>query len=158
MNITRSPFHSIIGTNCAPSQVERASLKEFLVAPQLEKSRLEAELSRVQARLKSTEEYIHAHQMLLSPIRKLPPETLAEIFMHCVLAADAVRSLQEAPLILTIICRDWRRVAIDTPLLWKSLHFYLPPHLNQDALSQRLAGISLWLERSGSLPLSLSFH
>ncbi|KAJ3928928.1 MAG: hypothetical protein NXY57DRAFT_464558 [Lentinula lateritia] len=158
MDITRSPFHSIIGTNCVPSQVERASLKEFLVAPQLEKSRLEAELSRVKAHLKSTEEYIHAHQMLLSPIRKLPPETLAEIFMHCVLAADSVRSLQEAPLLLTIICRDWRRVAIDTPLLWQSLHFYLPPHLNQDALSQRLAGISLWLERSGSLPLSISFH
>ncbi|KAJ4470208.1 hypothetical protein J3R30DRAFT_1238995 [Lentinula aciculospora] len=160
LDIASSPFASMIGTNCFPSAAERASVKEFLVAPQLEKSRLEAELSHVQALLKRNEGYLHAHQALLSPIRKLPAETLAEILKQC-LPTDTlypVRSLKEGPLLFTTICRDWREVSVNTPQLWKSLHVYLPPHLSRDTFSQRNAGIALWLERSGSLPLSISFH
>ncbi|KAF9058579.1 hypothetical protein BDP27DRAFT_1343338, partial [Rhodocollybia butyracea] len=70
----------------------------------------------------------------------------------------AFRDLKDAPLLMTTICRHWRRVAIDTPMLWSSLHIHLPSHLSEEVASQRTTGMSLWLERSATLPISISFH
>ncbi|KAJ3801467.1 hypothetical protein GGU11DRAFT_838067 [Lentinula aff. detonsa] len=163
----QSPFASVIGTNYVPSTAELEKVKDLLLQPQIELSKVLSEIDRVQAALddlllqkQSIEEYIDAHKSLLSPVRRIPPETLAEIFIHC-LPTDslyAVRNLAEAPLIFTTICRDWRQIALNTPQLWSSLHFFLPSHLSDDVFSRRMAGITLWLERSGSLPLSISFH
>ncbi|KAJ3744903.1 hypothetical protein DFH05DRAFT_1491358 [Lentinula detonsa] len=163
----QSPFASVIGTNYVPSTAELEKVKDLLPQPQIELSKVLSEINRVQAALddlllqkQSIEEYIDAHKSLLSPVRRIPPETLAEIFIHC-LPTDslyAVRNLAEAPLIFTTICRDWRQIALNTPRLWRSLHFFLPSRLSDDVFSRRMAGITLWLERSGSLPLSISFH
>ncbi|KAJ3736081.1 hypothetical protein DFJ43DRAFT_990080, partial [Lentinula guzmanii] len=162
----QSPFASVIGTNYVPSTAELEKVKDLLPQPQIELSKVLSEIDRVQAALddllsqkQSIENYIDAHKSLLSPVRRIPPETLAEIFIHC-LPADslyAVRNLAEAPLIFTTICHDWRQIALNTPQLWRSLHFFLPSHLSDDVFSRRMAGITLWLERSGSLPLSISF-
>ncbi|KIK62002.1 hypothetical protein GYMLUDRAFT_42435 [Collybiopsis luxurians FD-317 M1] len=164
-NIAASPFVSVLGTNYVPFSAEIAQLKAVLIEPQQELLRLESEITRVQAVLDTllsersrVEAYIDAHQALISPIRQIPNETLAEIFKWC-LPSDTIyglRSLQHAPLLLTMVCRDWRRVAIETPRLWSSLHIYFPPHLSQDAASQRIAGINSWLQRSGSLPVFIS--
>ncbi|KAJ3782428.1 hypothetical protein GGU10DRAFT_436633 [Lentinula aff. detonsa] len=163
----QSPFASVIGTNYVPSTAELEKVKDLLPQPQIELSKVLSEIDRVQAALddllsqkQSIENYIDAHKSLLSPVRRIPPETLAEIFIHC-LPTDslyAVRNLAEAPLIFTTICRDWRQIALNTPRLWRSLHFFLPSRLSDDVFSRRMAGITLWLERSGSLPLSISFH
>ncbi|KAF5384588.1 hypothetical protein D9757_007476 [Collybiopsis confluens] len=96
----------------------------------------------------------------MSTIRQLPSETLAEIFQWC-LPLDVgfgVRSLGHAPLLLTIVCWDWRRIAIETPRLWNSLHICFPPNISTDIRSRRTAGMELWLQRSGSLPISISIH
>ncbi|KAE9388303.1 hypothetical protein BT96DRAFT_745982, partial [Gymnopus androsaceus JB14] len=63
--------------------------------------------------------YVEAHQTLMSPMRRLPEETLSEIFICC-LPEDryAVRSIAKAPLLLTTISREWRRIALATPALW----------------------------------------
>ncbi|KIK51677.1 hypothetical protein GYMLUDRAFT_50403 [Collybiopsis luxurians FD-317 M1] len=158
-DLAQSPFKSVIGTNYSPSTAEAAIIKSLLVEPQRERARLESEMRRIQALLEKTKEYIEAHQSLISPIRQLPSETLAEIFLWC-LPADAlpVRNVKQAPLLFTTICRAWRVVALSTPRLWSSLHIYLPQHLTIDELFQRRAGISRWLERSGSLPLFISLH
>ncbi|KAE9397259.1 hypothetical protein BT96DRAFT_823573, partial [Gymnopus androsaceus JB14] len=130
-NTEHSPFVSIIGTNHVPSTAELKSLKAHLVHPEIELSRLETEIDRVQTLLsgllsekQKLKDYVEAHRALASPVRQIPPETLAEIFVECLPTAPSypVRSLAEAPLILTIICRDWRRVALTTPRLWASLH------------------------------------
>ncbi|KAE9410788.1 hypothetical protein BT96DRAFT_796966, partial [Gymnopus androsaceus JB14] len=104
------------------------------------------------------QEYIEAHRELASPVRQIPPETLAKTFVQCLPTEPLypIRNLDEAPLSLTSICRDWRRIALTTPRLWNSLHIYLPPPLSRDACSRRIAGTTSWLERSGSLPLSIS--
>ncbi|KAF9058944.1 hypothetical protein BDP27DRAFT_1239758, partial [Rhodocollybia butyracea] len=131
-----SPFASVIGTNHVPSSTELDQLKDLLVEPQHELERLQSEISRLQSLLDAllgekneVEAYIKTHRVLMSPIRQIPSETLGEIFMHC-LPSDtlpfAVRDLKQAPLLITTICRHWRRVAIDTPELWSSLHVHLP--------------------------------
>ncbi|KAE9397862.1 hypothetical protein BT96DRAFT_822742, partial [Gymnopus androsaceus JB14] len=162
----QSPFASVIGTNHAPSTAELKSLKELLIHPQHELSRMETEIDRVQTLLNSLlsekqkiKEYIEAHRALASPVRQIPPETLSEIFIQCLPTEPSypVRDLNEAPLLLTTVCRHWRIVSLNTPLLWNSLHLFLPPHLSSDVCSRRVAGAKLWLKRSGSLPLFISF-
>ncbi|KAE9394308.1 hypothetical protein BT96DRAFT_923576 [Gymnopus androsaceus JB14] len=177
-NKDNSPFASLIGTNHIPSSAELNMLKALLVQPQLELCQLEAEIDRVQNLLtgllsekQKLTDYIEAHRALISPIRQIPTETLAEIFVWCLPTEPlyAVRNLNAAelhktsgaaaaPLVFTIISRDWRRVAVSTPRLWNSLHIYLPPHLSRDDFSRRIAGITSWLQRSGSLPISFSIH
>ncbi|KAJ4472830.1 hypothetical protein C8J55DRAFT_141660 [Lentinula edodes] len=165
-NSMRSPFASIIGTNHAPSTDEILRLKALLAVPRTELNRLELEIARTQLVLdgllrqkEKIKSYIEAHQALMSSIRQIPSETLADIFVWCLPAdRNAVRSLKEAPLLLTTICRNWRQVALDTPRLWTSLHIFLPPHMSDIAVSKRAIGVKTWLQRSGSLPLSISFH
>ncbi|KAF9052555.1 hypothetical protein BDP27DRAFT_1242606, partial [Rhodocollybia butyracea] len=131
-----SPFTSVIGTNHVPSSAELDQLQDLLVEPQHELKRLQSEICRLQSLLDAllsekngVETYIEAHRTLMSPIRRIPSETLGEIFMHC-LPSDthpfAVRDMKQAPLLITTICRHWRCVAIDTPILWSSLHVHLP--------------------------------
>ncbi|KIK62011.1 hypothetical protein GYMLUDRAFT_165325, partial [Collybiopsis luxurians FD-317 M1] len=164
-----SPFAPVIGTNYAPSSAELAQLKAVLAEPEQELRRLESEIASVRAALdgllskkKTVETYIEAHQTLMSPIRRLPSETLGEIFLRCLPSDSAygIRSLKHAPLLMTTICRNWRHIAIETPGLWNSIHIYFPPHLRRDAASaaalQRIAGVNLWLQRSGILPVSIS--
>ncbi|KIK55206.1 hypothetical protein GYMLUDRAFT_175849, partial [Collybiopsis luxurians FD-317 M1] len=157
-DLAGSPFTSVVGTNYAPSAAEIASIKAFLVEQRRERSRLESKVRQLQALLEKSNKYIEAHEALMSPIRQLPSETLAEIFAWC-LPTDmkySVRDLKQAPLVFTAVCRSWRSICLGTPRLWNSIHIYLPPHLSNSAFSQREAGISLWLERSGALPLSIS--
>ncbi|KAJ4471456.1 hypothetical protein J3R30DRAFT_3299633, partial [Lentinula aciculospora] len=164
---SRSPFASMIGTNHVPTLSELNQLKDSLLLPENELHRVNFEIHRIRTFLdvlsqekQQIERYIDAHKALMSPVRQLPSETLSEIFKWC-LPFDppyAVRNIYQAPLILTTICRSWRLTAINTPRLWNSLHVYLPPHLSRLTCSRRISGITTWLKRSGSLPLSLSFH
>ncbi|KAF5384662.1 hypothetical protein D9757_007488 [Collybiopsis confluens] len=161
------PLPAVLGTNYTPLSLEISQLNDLLVGPQQELNCLGSEIARVQAILddllskqQKVQIYVEAHRALMSPIRQLPSETLAEIFQWC-LPLDVgygVRSLAHAPLLLTTICRDWRRVAIETPRLWNSLHIFFPPYLGEDVQLQRIAGIELWVQRSGSLPISISLH
>ncbi|KAJ4472829.1 hypothetical protein C8J55DRAFT_607537 [Lentinula edodes] len=165
-DLMHSPFASVMGINHVPSMGEMLRLKALLAVPRTELNRLELEIARTQLVLdgllrqkEKIKSYIEAHQALMSPIRQIPSETLADIFVWCLPAdRNAVRSLKEAPLLLTTICRNWRQVALDTPRLWTSLHIFLPPRMSDIAVSKRATGVKTWLQRSGSLPLSISFH
>ncbi|KAJ3804735.1 hypothetical protein F5876DRAFT_82673 [Lentinula aff. lateritia] len=165
-DLMHSPFASVMGINHVPSMGEMLRLKALLAVPHTELDQLELEIARTQlvldGLLRQKEEiknYIEAHQALMSPIRQIPSETLADIFVWCLPAdRNATRSLKEAPLLLTTICRNWRQVALDTPRLWTSLHIFLPPHMSNIAVLKRAIGVKTWLQRSGSLPLSISFH
>ncbi|KAE9402816.1 hypothetical protein BT96DRAFT_815924, partial [Gymnopus androsaceus JB14] len=95
-----------------PTTSELERLKALLAHPQHELSSLETEIARVQTPLngllaekQEIANYIEAHRVLISPIRQLPPETLAEIFVQYLPATYAVRDLGIAPLNLTTVCR-----------------------------------------------------
>ncbi|KAE9394420.1 hypothetical protein BT96DRAFT_802129, partial [Gymnopus androsaceus JB14] len=166
-DLASSPFSSLIGTNHVPSPAELEKLRASLTVPQDERNHLRLEIARVRATLdgllsdeKKMDTYIDAHQALMSPIRRIPQEVLAEIFIRCLpdTSPYGVRSLEYAPLLLLGVCKHWRNIALDTPLLWNSLHIHLPTHLSEEAASRRITGATLWLERSAALPLSISIH
>ncbi|KAJ3828651.1 hypothetical protein EV361DRAFT_387764 [Lentinula raphanica] len=158
-DLSRSPFVGLMGTNYAPSADQLNNIKTLLVKPYAELERLEMEIARALCEKEKINNFVEAHRALMSPIRQIPDEVLGEIFVHCLPTdRNAIRSLDEAPLILTTICRDWRRVALNTHRLWSSLHIFLPPDLSHQAMSRRMTGVRMWLGRSGTLPLSISLH
>ncbi|KAE9401315.1 hypothetical protein BT96DRAFT_818088, partial [Gymnopus androsaceus JB14] len=160
----KSPYASRLHTNYVPSMEELPKLEIFLAGPKQELSHLESKILRLQdsltdlyAQRDRAKSYIEAHRALMSPIRRFPAETLAEIFTHC-LSTDKYpsRSLEEAPLLLMSICRSWRHVAVSSPQLWKALHISFPAEMTADEFTLREQGSIQWLKRSGSLPFSLS--
>ncbi|KAF9058898.1 hypothetical protein BDP27DRAFT_1200301, partial [Rhodocollybia butyracea] len=161
-----SPFAPFLRTNYAPTLAELSDIKATLVEPQHELGRLQSEINHVQCLLDNllrektrVETYIEAHKALMSPIRQISVEILAEIFLFCMPVETMpymVRSLKYAPLLLNTVCRHWRNTALNTPALWSSLHIRFPSYLGGDVVSQRFVGMRLWLERAGTFPISLS--
>ncbi|KAJ7364261.1 hypothetical protein DFH08DRAFT_730841 [Mycena albidolilacea] len=102
-----------------------------------------------------THETLEAHRALLSPSRRIPPEVLGEIFVHC-LPQDAFidASVTHCPLLLTQISSNWRSVALMTPALWTSLKV----NLSTTSCLPNLPLIQAWITRSGSCPLSFSIE
>ena len=86
-----------------------------------------------------------------APIRRLPPETLDDIFYHCIPThRNPVMSFADAPLLLMCVCRTWEAAVLSSPRLWRRLHIplYLP--------RRRVVGLETWLSRSGGSLLSIS--
>ncbi|KAE9405249.1 hypothetical protein BT96DRAFT_346395 [Gymnopus androsaceus JB14] len=169
----KSPYASLINTNHIPSPTELAELESFLVKPEQELSQLESEITRLQdilggllAERERAQAFIKPHRVLMSPVRRLPAEILGEMFVRCLpTARNPVRSLNEVPLLLTTICQNWRHVAFSTAPLWKALHISFSSRMMklaatdsavQGTFTRREYGIMQWLNRSGSLPLSIS--
>ncbi|KAJ7696683.1 hypothetical protein B0H17DRAFT_928984, partial [Mycena rosella] len=68
-------------------------------------------------------EDILAMEGALSPIRRIPPEILAEVFIFCRdssldAASYSISDPREAPMLLAHICSSWRIVCHRTPRLW----------------------------------------
>ncbi|KAJ7718278.1 hypothetical protein B0H16DRAFT_1797754 [Mycena metata] len=162
VNPMDSPFLNILHTNTIPSDSECRPIREFLVAPRQEVAKLNDEIQRLQSLLEQVTAqrdrlnvFVDAHLALISPIRRLPDDIVAEIF-KATLPTDrnVMMSSAEAPLLLSSVFQVWRRLALSTPRLWASFHIVIPaseaelPHLGETT--------SLWLSRSGALPLSVS--
>ncbi|KAJ7845575.1 hypothetical protein B0H13DRAFT_2095143, partial [Mycena leptocephala] len=83
----------------------------------------------------------------------LPPEILAEIFIHCLPTVQefVTPDLTTTPLILCGICRRWRDVALSTPKLWTSLHVQFSAYETVDFCQ-------MWLSRARGAPLALSLE
>ena len=102
----------------------------------------------------------------LAPIKRLPPEILAEIFEHCLDVPNDVRGCMHvavtrarsraAPLLLGRVCRAWCVVAHGGPRLWRDVCVNVCEGRYSDALHRdALLVLQTWLARSGSLPLRL---
>ncbi|KAF8893899.1 hypothetical protein BD779DRAFT_1467500 [Infundibulicybe gibba] len=91
----------------------------------------------------------------LSPVRRIPPELLGEIFKKCLLNDTFVLvSTGSAPLLLSQVCSAWRNVAFSISTLWSSLRVVI----SRRASTPQLPLLNFWLERSCSQPLSLSLE
>ncbi|KAJ7635243.1 hypothetical protein FB45DRAFT_713527, partial [Roridomyces roridus] len=149
-----SPFSQHLKTNYAPSEHEIKWIHSHLVPHTEEIARLDALIQDLTAQRQKAQDYIDAHKVLLSPVRRLPPDVMQEIFLACLPAQhNAVLSGREAPQILTTICRGWRNLALSTVALWASLH--LPLEFIFDT-GEAPEYVKEWIDRSGKVPLSLS--
>ncbi|KAK6996938.1 hypothetical protein R3P38DRAFT_3068647 [Favolaschia claudopus] len=159
----KSPFAERLGTNYCPTDDEVLAIQKLIAEPIHQIFLLDDEIALLQKAIDKLREqrsrlssYVDAHKALIFPIRRLPPDIIAEIFHACLPThRNCVMSGTEAPVLLGRICSSWRVLSLATPRLWASLHIVVPPQ-NRGAL--RLEATKLWLGRSGQCPLSISLH
>ncbi|KAJ7209063.1 hypothetical protein C8J57DRAFT_1609915 [Mycena rebaudengoi] len=107
---------------------------------------------------------------ILSPVRRVPPEILGELFQLSVeLCREdvdySIDNSQQSPLLLSHVSSLWQRVALDTPRLWEHLtlkhpRFSMKPRLADlvDRSHPHRLMVSLRLEDPLSLPQSNVFQ
>ncbi|KAJ7874462.1 hypothetical protein B0H13DRAFT_2057633 [Mycena leptocephala] len=89
---------------------------------------------------------------IVYPVLTLPNEITSFIFTLS-LPERTKPTGDNAPLLLTQVCRSWRAIAFATPSLWQSitLHGSWGSHIKSGKL------LDIWLRNSATLPLFLSF-
>ena len=138
---------------------ERATIRQKI-------KQLEEELAKLKAKhdtVTSTMNAIH------DPfIHKLPPEISSHIFRLSLPTLsdgehlDAILNLQEdrssaEMLRLGAVCRMWRQLAWATPDLWNTLYLRIGLWTRRSLAESLPDLVHEWLERSGSLPLTIFF-
>jgi hypothetical protein len=180
-------YVALLRNNDIPSESTIREVKESLHAPLIELQEIEIEIQRLcelvetmKIKRKTIQKRIDDHNIILSPVRRLPLDVLHEIFFHCLPThRNPIMSSSESPILLTHICSSWRAIALSSPRIWSKIHIPLPgdPGLYQEnglitdgtslsRLFQRIAGVlklrcdavRRWLSRSGTCPLSISIY
>ncbi|KAF7345567.1 F-box domain-containing protein [Mycena venus] len=117
-------------SNEAPLDSEAAAVQLEISKTDTRLEYLATEITRLRARLKQLEEehvsssrYHSQNKAILSPLRRLPPEILGEIFSWTIPSLaecwdrERIR-ITDSPWSLTHVSRRWRAVAISNPSLW----------------------------------------
>ncbi|KAF9014180.1 hypothetical protein BDQ17DRAFT_1342228 [Cyathus striatus] len=116
--------------------------------------RQKAILRKLEARHADKMRELDSCSLILSPIRRILPELLAEIFRHC-LPSDGIPSLDTAPLLLCQVCQLWKDVCIRDPRLWTRFVIKMSPDDVKDTAGDFLRDAEQWFERARDLSLSL---
>ncbi|KAF7342602.1 F-box domain-containing protein [Mycena sanguinolenta] len=141
------------GTNEPPRDYE---LSLFL--PIVDKTRLanlNAEISQLKTSLRQLEEertalsiYHDENSRIFSPLRRMPPELLGEIFSWTLPSTRDIFDTEDCPWILTRVCSSWRAVALSIPSLWSLIVIDFPAQRRYS-----LKMISTQIERARSLKI-----
>ncbi|KAJ6554357.1 hypothetical protein B0H19DRAFT_145392 [Mycena capillaripes] len=130
--------------------------------------RIEDEIAQLELSLRSLREarigiLEELRLSLIYPVLTLPFEITSQIFLDCLpVESDdfnirSYPSQNEAPLVFTRVCRDWRTIAISTSMLWNHVRIELDSDdIRGHIDSKWVALLDLWLQRSQTQPLSLT--
>ncbi|KAF7314718.1 F-box domain-containing protein [Mycena kentingensis (nom. inval.)] len=160
--MVQSPFAHLLHTNYIPSDSECARIRAFLTTSREDALRHKAEVVRLRGLLDEAAlkhdaacAELAAHKALISPMRRMPDDVLRAVFLHTLpKTRNVVLGPKEGPLLLSLVCRRWRDVALSTPRLWASLHIVIPTTSATANALQSVVGA--WLSRTGAVPLSMS--
>ncbi|KAJ7135821.1 hypothetical protein C8R44DRAFT_729373 [Mycena epipterygia] len=91
------------------------------------------------------------------PVLTLPLEITTEIFLHYASGAHNYnfRFPDKDVLLLLMVCRAWRTLALSVPALWATLDAGAHPDRNPPGEMQQM--IDTWFSRAGALPLSFTW-
>ncbi|KZP24626.1 hypothetical protein FIBSPDRAFT_951029 [Athelia psychrophila] len=148
-----------IGTNHAPTMFERTHMEISLTDVRQDLAQLESALIHLQAvqellQLKrdALQKYDDAHMALLSPIRRVPLEILAEVFSYFLPDDDdATTGARRNRMLPSHICQRWRNLSLSTPSFWAHVCVIA----DEADMSRQLECAKCWLARSGNCPLTV---
>ncbi|KAJ6563604.1 hypothetical protein DFH09DRAFT_477879 [Mycena vulgaris] len=153
---------NLITSNEAPSDGESSLASAYIDELEPHIALLDEALAFLSRRHAALLASLNAHKSIVSPIRRLPPELLGEIFSFSVHATYSLRGVsgppcRRAPWLLAHVCSRWAAVALASPVLWTMVS------LDLDRLKAAEDGAvsmtNVWLERSKDLPMTLRiFH
>lgn len=130
----------------------KTALANNIEAFDVEMSRLKHLINRVKSQRQEATTQLVRLKASVSPQSRLPPELWSTIFGFC-LPDDGEYICPHpntTPLVLCRVSRFWRTIAFSTPSLWNSLAVSCNWRKRPD---NRF--LQEWLQRSGSLPLSI---
>ena len=143
----------LLKSNVPPSETERRRFGELIRAEEAKYQSIAADVEALSEQRQAIQDQIRAFKNIVSPARRLPPETVTDIFRLCIALEDEIFPTPlAAPLLLTQICSGWRQVALQTPELWKDLYFYVRENATDD--THKLA--KTWIERCRHHPFSIT--
>lgn len=155
-----SDLQAIVNSNIPPSDVEARKILDAISESERCVLSLDAKIKDARAILEELiqERNVHATLMTsyrnaLSPARRLPPEIIADIFVHsCPETSILPPSPDDYNLRISRICSGWRKVALGIPQLWSSITIHWEPEISYPAF-ERI--IEAWSHRAIPLPLSI---
>ncbi|KAK7031599.1 ABC protein [Favolaschia claudopus] len=116
-------------SNESPEESELGLIHSVISCADARIAFLDNEIPKIRAKLMKFEEeraslidHRQRNQAILSPLRRLPPELLGDIFSWTFspLAESWGRheSMADTPWVLSHVCRRWRDICLSTPSLW----------------------------------------
>ena len=100
-----------------PSAAEAQAINEITTELESEVPKLDAEIRRLSQLRAQVLQQRDIQKSIVSPVRRLPTETLSDIFLELVdeeiWAGDAVFIVRH---VLSCVCTSWRAVARSTPV------------------------------------------
>ncbi|KAF7298701.1 WD40 repeat-like protein [Mycena indigotica] len=183
MSYPRTPFIGQLDSFFCPNDDDISAIQTLISEPRARLVQINMDITKTMTVLKDLEKqrrslrrYIFSHESLLAPIRRLPPYLLQEIFLACLPTEhNAVFDISAAPLLFGTVCRYWRKLSHETPLLWSSFFAsgdprsgYYPRHnlnplrqnssLNFNANAPSFGEmLDRWFSRAGSSPIRISY-
>ncbi|KAJ7625669.1 hypothetical protein FB45DRAFT_1005025 [Roridomyces roridus] len=155
-------YHRLAKCNEPPESAEKSFIQA--VASQTvarlarlddEISRLKNQLGRLEAEQAELSDYQRHNVAILSPLRRVPPEILAEMFSWTLPTSDmdgTVADLGLSQWVVSRVSSRWRATALATPLLWSTIFVCFgkayPPSLDM---------VKAQMDRSRSLNLKIHF-
>jgi len=127
---TLARYLKLLKTNEPPAGPELAYILSVVSKTGARLTCLDDEISRLKIQLKELEEecavlsdYHNQNTSILSPLRRMPPEVLGQIFLWTQPSLDDASDrgwsdVKYSPWILTHINRRWRAIALSIPTLW----------------------------------------
>ena len=128
--IPPSPFEHILHTNHALCRSELKHAREIVLEVEDDLARLEDQIAQLQQKRDALMKYAKDHRALLTPIRRVPPEILSDIFLACLPPVrliqqpqpeSSVFDVKSPPWVFGHVCGQWRAVALSSPRLWSSV-------------------------------------
>lgn len=119
-----------------------------------------AEYDALYSKLAQLEQRIQSYREVVAPVSILPRDVLQEIFVRCQTEHDTLlqprrcRLGKPIQICLAQVCSSWRRISMATPALWSTIYVRFHPQRPEDA-RVTCKWTREWLERSGTLPLTI---
>ena len=157
-----APLVHLLTSNNPPSKVEEKlarntiqALRDSLTVLQLEIDNYPSDTRTAAADLQGHKtaiiKSISAHESIISPLRKLPPELLQVILQKTYW--DLVTTFR-LPWSLSQVCRSWRMIVHATPILWSCITVVF--HTKPTSLRSQEARLRFILQRSLNVDLRVS--
>ncbi|KAJ2916952.1 hypothetical protein MD484_g3454, partial [Candolleomyces efflorescens] len=136
-------------------------------------------LAALEAQRDANKTFVQKHQALITPIKRLPPDILTTVFLTCLPAvelAEASLTCNHPAVVISHVCRQWRQLALNTPMLWSRIRLILPlinyepyhyPASTEESVDEEVAQLFhsdlqllhditvVWFARSKGCPLTI---
>ncbi|KAJ6518163.1 hypothetical protein C8R47DRAFT_1000053 [Mycena vitilis] len=161
-----SPFTHLLSSGCPPTASDIPAIRGLILEAETlvtsfdeQIAAMETSLAKLKLDREDTAAFALAHAVLVSAHTYYPVEIICEIFQLFVQSGGD-------PWVLGQICRRWRTIALDLPVIWSSIKIDLPNsptdfsplHTGLRPWHNTLARVATRLKRSAEAPLTIAFR